>query len=280
GAIDTVVDVVGSLIGLAMLGIERVSCSPLNLGKGFVECAHGKLPVPAPVTAELLKGIPVYVAGMESELTTPTGAAIVSGVASCFGDMPSMLVHSVGYGAGARDPGGVPNLLRLFVGEVLQPSDDYLAETIVVLESNIDDMNPQFYDHIMESLLSAGALDVFLTPVQMKKNRPGTMVSVVASADTVRHMLDILLGESTTLGVRVSETRRFSLSRSSHCVETKFGPIRVKVAYKGGAVAKVMPEYEDCKKAAQDNHVPISLVYSEAAGYRQKAEPSQGHIGQ
>lgn len=262
GAIDTLIDILGSLIGLKLLGIERVSCSPLNVGKGLVRCSHGLLPIPAPITAELLKGLPVYATDVEGELTTPTGAAIITSIATHFGDMPSLRIQKVGYGAGKMDL-AIPNLLRVFVGEAMEQAKDYTTEGVTVLETNIDDMNPQFYDHIMESLLQAGALDVFLTPVQMKKNRPGTLLSVITPKGQVEELLNILFKESTTLGVRVSETRRLSLPRSFHVIKTKFGEIRVKVAHRGNSIIKMAPEYEDCKKAAKDYQVPLSQVYAE-----------------
>jgi len=262
GATDTLIDVLGSLIGLKILGVERVSCSPINVGKGLVRCSHGLLPIPAPVTAELLKGVPVYATDVEGELTTPTGAAIITSIATHFGDMPSLRIQKVGYGAGKMDL-AIPNLLRVFVGEAMEQAKDYTTEGVTVLETNIDDMNPQFYDHIMESLLQAGALDVFLTPVQMKKNRPGTLLSVIIPRGQVEKLLDILFRESTTLGVRVSETRRLSLPRSFHLIKTKFGEIRVKVAHRGNSIIKMAPEYEDCKKAAKDYQVPLSQVYAE-----------------
>jgi len=269
GAIDTIIDVVGSLIGFKELGIETAVCSPLNLGKGLVKCSHGLLPIPAPITAELLKGVPVYASGGGGELTTPTGAAIVSSLATRFGDMPRMRIEAVGYGAGDLDL-ETPDLLRVFLGETAEPADGHITQWITVLETNIDDMNPQLYDHIMENLLQAGALDVFLTPVQMKKNRPGILLSVIAQKETVANLLDILLEESTTLGVRVSERQRLSLPRLSHLVQTRFGKIRVKVAYKGNTIAKMRPEYDDCKKAARDCGVPIGLVYEEV--YRNCSE--------
>jgi len=262
GAIDTLIDILGSLIGLKLLGVERVSCSPLNLGKGLARCSHGLLPIPAPITAELLKGVPVYSTDVEGELTTPTGAAIITSIATHFGGMPSLRIQKVGYGAGKMDL-AIPNLLRVFIGEAMEQAKDYTTEEVTVLETNIDDMNPQFYDHIMESLLQAGALDVFLTPVQMKKNRPGTLLSVIIPRGQVEKLLDILFKESTTLGVRVSETRRLSLPRSFHLIKTKFGEIRVKVAHRGNSIIKMVPEYEDCKKAAKAYQVPISQVYAE-----------------
>ena len=263
GAVDTLIDIFGAVIGLKMLGIERISSSPLNLGRGLVRCAHGVLPVPAPITAELVKGVPVYATDVEGELTTPTGAAIITSLATDFGNMPPLTIQRVGYGAGKMNL-EIPNLLRIFTGEAVNQPRDYISEYITVLETNIDDMNPQFYDHIMESLLDAGALDVFITPVQMKKNRPGIVLSASTPKENLEKLLDILFKESTTLGVRISETHRLSLPRSRHLVKTKFGEIRVKVALKGSTIIKVTPEYEDCKKAAITHQVPISQVYAEA----------------
>lgn len=262
GAIDTFIDVVGAVVGLKMLSVEQIVCSPLNLGKGTVECAHGMLPVPAPVTAELLKGVPVYATDTEGELTTPTGAAIITSLATDFGNLPLLTIEEIGYGAGTMEL-EAPNLLRIFVGEMRGYPEDYVTEEVTLLETNIDDMNPQFYDHIMESLFDAGALDVFLTPTQMKKNRPGVIMSVIGRRDRVQRLLSIIFQESTTLGVRVTETRRLSLSRSLHQVETKFGQIRVKAARRGERIVNVSPEYEDCKKAAIAHHLAIDQVYTE-----------------
>jgi uncharacterized protein (TIGR00299 family) protein len=262
GATDTLVDVFGSLIGLRALGIEEVRCSPLNLGSGLVQCSHGWLPVPAPITAELLRGVLAYTGEAKGELTTPTGAAIATGIAAGFGDMPLMKVEAVGYGAGKMDP-EVPNFLRILVGERVETAGALATETITVIETNIDDMNPQFYDHIMESLLQAGALDVFLTPVQMKKNRPGVLLSVIGRSDNVRNLVDVIVKESTTLGVRMSETRRVSLPRSAGVVDTRFGQITIKVARRGDGSSTMTPEYDDCKKAAREHNVSLSTVYSE-----------------
>jgi uncharacterized protein (TIGR00299 family) protein len=250
GATDTLVDVFGSLIGLRALGIEEVRCSPLNLGSGLARCSHGWLPVPAPITAELLRGVPAYT------------AAIATGVAAGFGDMPLMKVVGVGYGAGKMDP-EIPNFLRVFTGERIHAADDFATESVMVLETNIDDMNPQFYDHIMESLLQAGALDVFLTPVQMKKNRPGVLLTVISRSEDAKDLIGVLTRESTTLGVRITETRRVSLPRSAGVVNTRFGEIRIKVARRGDGSSTVTPEYDDCKKAARAHNVPLSMVYSE-----------------
>jgi uncharacterized protein (TIGR00299 family) protein len=274
GATDTLVDVFGSLIGLRALGIEEVRCSPLNLGSGLVRCSHGWLPVPAPITAELLRGVPAYTGQTEGELTTPTGAAIATGVAAGFGDMPLMKVAGVGYGAGKMDP-EIPNFLRVFTGERIHTADDFATEAVMVLETNIDDMNPQFYDHIMESLLQAGALDVFLTPVQMKKNRPGVLLTVISRSEDAKDLIGVLTRESTTLGVRITETRRVSLPRSAGVVNTRFGEIRIKVARRGDGYSTVTPEYDDCKKAARAHNVPLSMVYSEV----QKAWGDSGAAG-
>jgi hypothetical protein len=262
GATDTLVDVFGSLIGLRALGIEEVRCSPLNLGSGLVRCSHGWLPVPAPITSELLRGVPAYTGKTEGELTTPTGAAIVTGVAAGFGYMPLMKVAGVGYGAGKMDP-EIPNFLRVFTGERIHTAEDFATEAVMVLETSIDDMNPQFYDHIMESLLQAGALDVFLTPVQMKKNRPGVLLTVISRSEDAKDLVGVLTRESTTLGVRITETRRVTLPRSAGVVNTRFGEIRIKVALRGDSSCTVTPEYDDCKKAARAHNVPLSMVYSE-----------------
>lgn len=274
GATDTLVDVFGSLIGLKVIGIDEVRCSPLNLGSGLVQCSHGWLPVPAPITVELLRGVPAYAGEAKGELTTPTGAAIATGTAAGFGEMPLMRVEAVGYGAGRMDP-EVPNLLRVLVGERLGAGGASGAETVMVTETNIDDMNPQFYDHIMEILLQAGALDVFLTPVQMKKNRPGVLLSAIGRREDTQRIVDVMVRESTTLGVRISETQRVSLPRSSGTVDTRFGQVRVKVARRGDGSSTMTPEYDDCKKAAREHNVSLGTVYSEV----QRAWEDAGNTG-
>lgn len=262
GATDTLVDVIGSLAGLRALGVGEVYCSPLNVGRGLVQCRHGWLPVPAPITAELVKGIPIYAGESYGELTTPTGAAIVTEIAAGFGNMPTMEVEGVGHGAGKMDL-EIPNFLRVFLGKRVESTADLATESIALIETNIDDMNPQFYDHVMDSLLQAGALDVFLSPVQMKKNRPGVLLSVVSRKENVRCLVDIIVRETTTLGVRVAEVRRVFLPRRSDVISTRFGEIRIKLAERGEGVCTMMPEYEDCKKAARVHEVPLNQVYAE-----------------
>jgi uncharacterized protein (TIGR00299 family) protein len=274
GAVDTLVDVFGTLIGMKVLGIEEVRCSPLNLGSGLVQCSHGWLPIPAPITAELLRGVPAYTGEAKGELTTPTGAAIATGIAAGFGDMPLMRIEGVGYGAGKMEP-EVPNLLRILVGERVGTASALATETVTVIETNIDDMNPQFYDHIMEGLLQAGALDVFLTPVQMKKNRPGVLLSAIGRSENTQSIIDVMVRESTTLGVRISETLRVSLPRSTGLVDTRFGQIRIKVARRDDGSSTMTPEYDDCKKAAREHNVSLGTVYSEV----QKAWGESGGIG-
>jgi uncharacterized protein (TIGR00299 family) protein len=264
GATDSIIDVVGGLVGLQMLDIEVISSSPINLGSGLVQCSHGWLPVPAPATAELVKGVPVYGSETRGELTTPTGAAMITGLAVSFGPMPAMEVEAVGCGAGRMEL-DIPNVLRVFLGRAAEDVGEKhpATEPVVALETNIDDMNPQLYDHVMGSLLEAGALDVFLTPVQMKKNRPGTMVTVVTRREDVEKLMGVVFSETSTLGVRVKEMHRRVLPRFSRTVNTRFGRIRVKVAERGDGLRSMAPEYDDCSRAAKRFAVPISEVYAE-----------------
>jgi uncharacterized protein (TIGR00299 family) protein len=260
GAVDAIVDVVGACCGLHRLGIAEVYASALPLGGGWVESAHGRLPVPAPATAELLRDVPAYGGPVEAELVTPTGAAIVSTVGRRFGAMPPMTVKAIGWGAGGRDLPH-PNVLRLFVGEAAAALPE---QRLTVIETNLDDMNPELFDHLMERLFAAGALDVFYTPIVMKKSRPGTLVSVLAEPGLVSVMNDLLFRETTTLGVRVMEVARRCLDREWREVETRYGRVRVKTGLMGMEVVTSAPEYEDCKRLAREQGVPVKAVYDAA----------------
>jgi uncharacterized protein (TIGR00299 family) protein len=264
GGLDAIVDIVGSVVGLRSLGIEEVYSSPLHLGTGFVECAHGMLPVPAPATLELVRGVPTYGRDVEVELTTPTGAAIITTLAKGFGQSPLMEVKAIGYGAGHRDL-PIPNLLRISIGEAVEASvRGYEEDVVTVMEANIDDMNPEFYDHVMGRLFEKGALDVFLTPIQMKRNRPAVKLSALVGEANVSGVLDAFFEETTTLGVRLYEMRRKKLARESIVVETKYGRVDVKVGKLGDVVKNVSPEYEDCRRTASQLGVSLKEVYEEA----------------
>lgn len=260
GAVDTIVDVLGALAGLRLLGIEKIYASTLNLGGGFVTFSHGTFPAPAPATAEILKGVPVFSTDVNAELVTPTGAAIISTIAETFGPLPAMTVERVGYGAGSRDLPH-PNLLRVFIGAPAEPS--LTADEVAVIETNIDDMNPQLYDHVMEKLFAAGALEVFLTTIIMKKNRPGVKVTVLARPQDQEQMLQILFEETTTIGLRLRQERRTILHREIKEVETKFGDVRFKFSSLGGKLINVTPEFEDCKEIARKTGLPLKVVLRE-----------------
>jgi uncharacterized protein (TIGR00299 family) protein len=255
GAVDAIVDIVGSVTGLELLGIDRIYASSINTGQGYVIAAHGKLPVPAPATMELLKNVPTYSSGTEKELTTPTGAAIITSLSAYFGPKPLMRVEKVGYGAGTYEI-EIPNLLRINVGNVEQGS-----KKMKVVETNIDDMNPQFYEYIMEKLFEKGALDVYFTPIQMKKNRPATKISVIVDAENLFKINEILLKETTTLGVRIFDIEREIVDRKIKEVETQFGKVKVKVGILDGKTVNIAPEYEECKKIAKEKGLPIKTVY-------------------
>ena len=267
GGLDSIIDITSAVIGIKTLGIEEIYSSALPVGKGFVKCAHGLIPVPAPATLELLKNIPIYSGGIESEMITPTGAAIISTLAKNFGERPLMKIERIGYGAGEKEF-AIPNLLRVSIGEkVLNDGnlkDGYVNDEAVLIETNVDDMNPEFYDYIMDQLFSQGALDVFLTPIQMKKNRPAHMLSVVVYEQDLRGMLEVLFSESTTLGVRIREIKRLRLTQQNFIAETKYGKIKVKVGIFEGEIKNIAPEYEDCKKMAKQHQVPLKEVYEEA----------------
>jgi len=264
GAVDAIVDIVGACIGFSALGIESFACSPLNVGGGTAKMAHGVLPVPAPATARLLLGKPTYSSGIQKELVTPTGAAIVATLCTSFGPQPPMTVTSIGYGAGTADLEGQPNVLRLMVGEAATRDSAATSESIRVLEANLDDMNPQIYGYFLEKALAAGALDVFSTPVQMKKNRPGMLVTVLCKPEDEPKFQDIFFAETTTLGVRSYSAERRILARHWETVHTRFGDVRIKVARLNGHVRQASPEFEDCRKLAEAQNVPLQRVMDEA----------------
>lgn len=264
GAIDAIIDIVGACIGFAELGIEAFACSPLNVGGGTVKMAHGILPVPAPATARLLLGKPTYSNGLQKELVTPTGAAIVATVCEAFGPQPAMKVSAIGYGAGTTDLEGQPNVLRIMVGEVSDKAVDGHGGTIRVLEANLDDMNPQIFGYLLEKALAAGALDVFAVPIYMKKSRPGTLVSILSKPEDEAKFQAMLFAETTTLGVRSHLVERHALPREHVTVATRFGEVRVKVARAGGRVLHASPEFEDCRKLAEDRNVPLQDVIEQA----------------
>jgi uncharacterized protein (TIGR00299 family) protein len=264
GAVDAIVDIVGACIGFATLGIESFACSALNVGGGTAKMAHGVLPVPAPATARLLLGKPTYSNGIQEELVTPTGAAIVATLCSSFGPQPPITVTAIGYGAGTADLEGQPNVLRLMVGEAAGKYAAAESETIRVLEANLDDMNPQIYGYFLEKALTAGALDVFATSVQMKKNRPGMLVTVLCKPEDEAKFHEMLFAETTTLGVRTYTAERRVLARQWETVHTSFGEVRIKVARLNGHIRQASPEFEDCRKLAEAKNVPLHRVMDEA----------------
>ncbi|MGH9314887.1 MAG: nickel pincer cofactor biosynthesis protein LarC [Vicinamibacterales bacterium] len=270
GALDSIVDIVGAVFAMEWFGTDDVVASPLNVGGGTVTCAHGTFPVPAPATARILTGVPTYSTGAVGELVTPTGALFMTSYAKLFGPMPPMRVERIGYGAGDRDPAGFPNVLRVFVGERVETAPH--VETIVSLECEIDDMNPQIFGALMDRLRAAGALDVFYAPVQMKKNRPGTLVTVLAPPDRREAVADLLFRETTTIGVRWQGMMRERLERETIAVTTPLGEVRVKVARRAGRVVNAQPEFEDCVRIAEARGVPIKEVQAAALqAYRSRA---------
>jgi pyridinium-3,5-bisthiocarboxylic acid mononucleotide nickel chelatase len=261
GAIDSIIDIVGAVHGMEWLRADRIVASPLNVGSGMVECAHGTFPVPAPATARLLEGVPIYAGAVAAELVTPTGALLLTEYADAFEQLPPMRVRSIGYGAGERDFGKVPNVLRMIVGE-----EDHAAanERIVVIECEIDDMNPQLFGPLMERLQQAGALDVYYAPVQMKKNRPGTLVTVIARPELREALSGLLFAETTTIGVRYQDMMRERLERELRSIPTPVGPIRFKLATRDGRIVNASPEFDDCASAAGKHGLPIKEVQAMA----------------
>jgi len=264
GAADAIMDIVGACLALESLGVEKIYASALAVGSGTVKCAHGVLPVPAPATVELIKGIPLRSSEAQGELLTPTGAAILATLAENFGPLPAMTIERVGYGAGQREMDNIPNVLRLLVGQSNACLSGIIADEVVVLEANLDDATAELIGHVTEQLLHAGALDVFCTSIAMKKNRPGTRISVLTQAVDVAKLETILLTESTTFGVRRHTCLRSTLPREIQTVNTQYGPIRIKVGFLDGRPVTVSPEYDDCAQAAQKHQVPLKKVFTAA----------------
>jgi len=260
GAADSILDIVGSVFALEGLGIRKVYSSAIPLGNGFVRTHHGILPVPAPATVALLEGVPVYDSGAGRELVTPTGAALLAVLVESFGSMPAMTLRSVGYGVGSHPQASPPNVLRIVCGTTGTPWD---RRKLVMLETNIDDMNPEFYDHVMERLIARGALDVSLVPIHMKKNRPGVLLRVLCGLSLQTAMADCIFRETTSLGIRVQEVDRLELSREVKVLETPHGPCRVKETRLPGGSVRFTPEYDDCKRIANVRRIPLRRVYEE-----------------
>ena len=264
GAVDAIVDIVGACIGCEALGIQKFACSSLNVGGGTAKMAHGILPVPAPATAKLLQGQPTYSNGVQRELVTPTGAAIVATLCDTFGPQPAMNVSAIGYGAGSADLEGQPNVLRIMIGEVAEKVVPGFDEKISVIEANLDDMNPQIYGYFQEKALAAGALDVYTTPVQMKKNRPGTLLTLLCKPQDANALMSLIFAETTTFGVRTYSAQRRTLPRESVNVHTQYGDVRIKLSRVNGHIQHVAPEFEDCRKLAVEKNVPLQRVISDA----------------
>ncbi|HKW65940.1 MAG TPA: nickel pincer cofactor biosynthesis protein LarC [Terriglobales bacterium] len=276
GAVDALVDICCAAAGAEALHVEEWICSPLNVGGGTVVCAHGTFPIPAPATLELLKDAPVYSSGPQKELVTPTGAAIAKTLAKRFAEFPSMKVAATGYGAGTRDFPGYPNVLRLTVGESGAAAHAAAEEAIAVLEASIDDLNPQVFGYVMERALAEGALDAFGTQLQMKKNRPGMLLTILAKPSDAERLAKLIFAETSTLGVRMRQEQRRALGRRWVSVQTRWGEVRMKVANLNGSITNYAPEYEDCRKIAGEQHLPLKSVIQEAIRvYLAGAEPHQ-----
>jgi len=266
GAVDSIIDIVGAAIGFELLGIDEFACSPLDVGGGQVETAHGRLPVPAPATAELLRGARMFSSGIGRELVTPTGAAIATTLSTPCAVMPEMTLRSIGYGAGTLDLVEKPNVLRLLIGEnAASERGEYWGAPVTVIETNVDDMTPQIYGYFVERALLAGALDVFSTAAQMKKNRPGLLVTLLSEPENVARLIDLVFRETTTVGVRTYEVRRKTLDRELVAVETPFGGVRMKVSHLNGSILNATPEYEDCQRIAVEQGIPLKVVIAAAS---------------
>ncbi|HEX4577140.1 MAG TPA: nickel pincer cofactor biosynthesis protein LarC [Edaphobacter sp.] len=278
GAVDAIVDIVATSAGIHALNAQAQAetgdeakwfCSPLNVGGGMVDCAHGHFPVPAPATADLLRGLPTYSAHIEKELVTPTGAALIRALAPTFGPQPAMRVRRIGYGAGTRNPKDLPNVLRLSIGESDEPTTSPDTDTVTILETALDDLSPQLLSYVTEKALADGALDVMLTPVIMKKGRPGTLLTVLCNPSDSPALQQLILRETSTLGLRIRHDSRICIDRHHTPVSTPYGDIRIKVGTHRGEEYNIAPEFEDCRTAAARHNVPLKLVQQAAiAAYR------------
>jgi len=263
GALDSIVDIVATVAGIDLLGIEKLFASRIPVGTGMIASAHGKIPVPSPATIALLRDIPIYDSGQDVEMVTPTGAILITSLCSSFGPMPQMIVDSIGYGVGSRKLVDRPNLLRILIGSDI---DKERSETVVVLESNLDDMNPELLGYLMDSLFDAGAKDVSFSPIQMKKNRPGTQLQVIGQPEDRERLTAIIFRESTTLGIRYSFSQRAVLKREGLVVDSPWGKMSLKKVINQDGRTVLMPEYEECRRIAQENHLALRDVYAWASG--------------
>jgi uncharacterized protein (TIGR00299 family) protein len=270
GSVDAIIDIVCAAVGAESLGADEWHCSALNVGGGVVHCAHGTLPVPAPATVEMLRGAPVYSSGVLKELVTPTGAAIVRTLAKSFGEFPSMKIATAGFGAGARDLPGQANVLRLTIGETRSGQDrpenpgEVGGETVTVFEATIDDMTPQVFGYVLEKLLQEGALEAFGVPVQMKKSRPGMLLTVLTRNEDVQRLADLVFAETTTIGLRMRREQRLTLRREWVPVETAWGTVRIKLSHLHGEETNAVPEFEDCRRLAAERRVPLKVIMQDA----------------
>jgi pyridinium-3,5-bisthiocarboxylic acid mononucleotide nickel chelatase len=269
GALDSIIDIVGAAICFNALGVDAVFVSTVELGSGFVICDHGKLPVPAPATAEIIKGIPVRKGGVDFEATTPTGAAILAALGTHFGELPAFRTEKTGYGIGTKDHPNIPNLLRVFLGETEDTSSGHDA---LLLECNIDDMNPEFFEHVSEKLFDAGASDVFISAALMKKGRPGNILSVICEKGLADILREIIFMESTTLGIRTLTFRKDTLSRKFEILKTIFGNVTIKRSFYKGKEVSFKPEYEECRKIAMERGLPVKEVYNTIMGQLYKGD--------
>jgi pyridinium-3,5-bisthiocarboxylic acid mononucleotide nickel chelatase len=271
GAVDSIIDIAGAAVGFELLGIDEFACSAFDVGGGQVPTEHGLLPVPAPATVELLRGAPTHSSGIQRELVTPTGAAIATTLATRYAEIPPMTLRGVGYGAGAANLAEKPNVLRLLVGERGErETGEYWGPPVTVIETNVDDMSPQIYGYFVERAVAAGALDVFSTPAQMKKNRPGLLVTLLSEPENTARLIDLIFRETTTIGVRTYEVRRKTLEREFVPVATRFGEIRMKVSHMNGSILNATPEYDDCQRIAAERGVPLKQVIAAASFEFQK----------